>query len=65
MRRSLACFKKVGIDVAPYSVDREASPVRRFSFDHLLIPDAEKLTKWEDLFHEWMGMIIYKIKGYA
>ena len=65
MRRSLACFKILEIDVAPYSVDRDANPVRRFTFDHLLIPEAETLFKWEALFHEWIGMIAYKIKGYA
>ena len=65
MRRAMGCFKTVGIDVTPYSVDRDASPVRRFTFDHLLIPDAATLLKWEALFHEWIGMITYKVKGYA
>ena len=65
MRRALACFETVGTDVTPYSVDRDASPTRRFTFDHLLIPDAEIFLAWEALFHEWIGMIVYKIKGYA
>lgn len=65
MRRAMACFKTVGIDVTSYSVDRDASPVRRFTFDHLLIPDAETFFKWEALFHEWVGMLVYKVKGYA
>ena len=65
MRRSLACFKKTGINITPYSVDRNASPMRRYSPDHLLIPDAEMLVKWEDIFHEWVGMLMYKIKGYV
>ena len=65
MRRSLACFRKIELNVTPYSVDREASPVRRLALDHLFIPDAEKLAKWDDLFHEWIGLIVYKIKGYA
>ncbi|MBI3501259.1 MAG: YdcF family protein [Bacteroidetes bacterium] len=65
MRRAMACFRKVGIDVFPYSVDRDASSVRRYALDYLLIPDAETLWKWDSLIHEWMGMLIYKIKGYA
>ena len=65
MCRAMRCFKTVGIDVTPYSVDRDASSARRFTFDHLFIPKAETLIKWEALFHEWIGMIVYKIKGYA
>ena len=64
MRRSLACFKKVGINAEPYSVDRDTGPVRRFSL-YFLIPNAETLVKWESIFHEWIGLLVYKIKGYA
>ncbi|MBI4929230.1 MAG: YdcF family protein [Bacteroidetes bacterium] len=65
MRRAFGCFNKVRINVSPYSVDRNASPVRRYSFDHLFIPDVETLLKWDALIHEWIGMIVYKMKGYA
>lgn len=65
MRRAMGCFKAVGIDVTPYSVDRYASPNRRFTFDHLFIPQAETLLKWEALFHEWVGMVVYTVRGYA
>ena len=65
MRRAMACFKKEGISVSPYSVDRNASSARRWSLEHLLIPDAEIFFRWESLFHEWIGMIAYKIRGYA
>lgn len=65
MRRAMACFKTAGIDVVPYSVDRDAGSERRYTLDHLLIPDAETFFKWEALFHEWIGMIVYKVKGYA
>ena len=65
MRRALACFKVAGLEVAHYSVDRSASAVRRLSLDHLLIPNADALGWWNALIHEWIGMIIYKIKGYA
>jgi uncharacterized SAM-binding protein YcdF (DUF218 family) len=65
MRRALACFEKVGLKVSPYSVDRRASPVRRYTFDHLLIPDTETLLFWDALIHEWLGIIVYKLQGYA
>ena len=63
-RRSLACFRKLGINVTPYSTDRYSGP-RKFQFDHLLIPDSEILFDWDTLFHEWIGFVIYKMMGYA
>ncbi len=65
MRRSLACFRKIGIETTPYSVDRNASPERHFAFDYLFIPNVQTLSWWEAIIHEWIGMIVYKIKGYA
>ncbi len=65
MRRSLACFEKSGIKVTPYSVDRRAGPVRRFTFDHLFIPDTQCFQWWDALIHEWVGMVVYKLRGYA
>ncbi|MBI4944995.1 MAG: YdcF family protein [Bacteroidetes bacterium] len=65
MRRALACFEKVSLKVSPYSVDRRAGPIRRYTFDHLLIPNTGTLLDWASLIHEWIGMITYKIQGYA
>jgi len=67
MRRSLACFKVADVDlnVEPYSVDRSASPYRRYSLDHLFIPNVGTLTWWDAIIHEWIGMFVYKMKGYA
>lgn len=65
MRRALACFDVLGIDVTPYSVDRSASPVRRYSPGHLLIPNVNTLMWWDAVIHEWIGVIVYKMKGYA
>jgi uncharacterized SAM-binding protein YcdF (DUF218 family) len=64
MRRAMACFKKEGIKVIPYSTDRYSGP-RKFQLDHLLIPSAETLFNWNNLIHEWVGFIIYKTAGYA
>lgn len=65
MRRAMACFKVVELDVTHYSVDRSASPVRRFTPEHLLMPNVNTLSWWDALIHEWIGMIVYKVKGYA
>ena len=65
MRRALGCFRTVDIEVTPYSVERNAGTERRFGFDHLFIPNVNTLIWWEALIHEWIGMIVYKIKGFA
>lgn len=64
MRRSLACFNKVGIAVEPYSTDRYAGP-RKYEFDHLFIPNVSIMEAWETLIHEFVGFVTYKIAGYA
>ncbi len=65
MPRSLAVFKKAGFtNITPYITNR-SSGIRRFTFDHLLIPDAEAATDLHLLLHEWVGFMMYKIKGYA
>jgi len=63
MPRALGCFKKVGVNVIPYSADRYSGP-RKFIFDHLFIPNINALMGWDLLLHEWLGLIIYKVSGY-
>ncbi len=64
MRRSVACFKKQGIEVTSYSADRYSGP-RKFQWDHVFIPSAETLMGWNTLIHEWIGYLTYKIAGYC
>ena len=63
MRRSMACFKKVGWNVDPFSVDFH-SHTRKHSFDVLLIPKVDAFREWHVLIREWTGMIAYKAAGY-
>jgi len=63
-RRALACFRKQGLTVTPYSTDRYSGP-RKYIFDHLFIPDSEVLFDWDTLTHEWVGYVIYKVMGYV
>lgn len=63
MRRSLGCFKKVGIVAHPYSTDRYSGP-RKWEPDHLLVPNVETMAGWNVLLHELVGCIIYKMSGY-
>jgi len=62
MRRSVACFRKVGFDVDTFPVD---SKTREASFTpDSFIPEPFYFTLWDQLIHEWVGMIAYKISGY-
>jgi uncharacterized SAM-binding protein YcdF (DUF218 family) len=63
MRRSIACFKKVGLNVDTFSVDFR-SHKRKFSFSTLIVPSVEAIENWNILIKEWTGMIVYKIAGY-
>ncbi len=63
MKRSLLCFNKQGIAVIPFSVDGVEN--RKFYPDELLLPKAEILSDWYHLFHEWIGLLVYRIAGYC
>jgi uncharacterized SAM-binding protein YcdF (DUF218 family) len=64
MRRSLGCFRKEGMTVDPYSTDRYAGP-RKIGFDHLFIPNLSAMNDWNNLIHEVVGYITYKLFGYC
>jgi uncharacterized SAM-binding protein YcdF (DUF218 family) len=62
MPRAKRCFNKVNIPTIPYSVDHQSGP-RKFIVDHLLLPNARCLSKWNTLIKEWTGFIVYKLSG--
>ena len=64
MRRSLAVFKKAGIDAEPYPAD-VLSGKTMFTPDKLIIPSADAIIGWNVLMHEWIGFLVYKVMGYA
>lgn len=63
MRRSIACFRKAGLDTEHYSTDRYAGS-RKYEADHLFIPEPSVLYDWTKLIHEMVGFVSYKIAGY-
>lgn len=63
MRRSEACFKKQGIPFVAYRADFSSSTTRQYSLSSFLIPSAGALSKFDDLVHEIIGIISYKISG--
>lgn len=63
MRRSIACFRKVGWAMDTYSTDF-ISHERKFTPDSLIIPRVDGLIMWHTLIKEWTGMLAYKLAGY-
>lgn len=64
MRRSVACFKKEGINVDMFSCDF-LTHKREFTLDVLLIPRAEAFSGWSTLIKEWIGLTAYWVSGYV
>jgi len=65
MPRALAIFKKAGFDqIDPFITNRHSGN-RRFTPDHLLIPNPGAMWSLQNLIHEWVGYMIYKLKGYS
>lgn len=64
MPRGIKCFKKVGIEVIPFPVDKITGP-RKYYFDHLFVPSIETMANWQRFFHELLGLFAYKIMGYV
>lgn len=64
MRRSRACFAKVGLTLDTFSTDF-LSHKRKFSIDGLLIPKVEAVVHWHVLMKEWVGFVAYTLAGYV
>ncbi|MBK7888403.1 MAG: YdcF family protein [Bacteroidetes bacterium] len=64
MRRSLMCFEKAGLKVVDFPVDTRSAP-HIHTLDKIIQPDAECLSQWDMLLHEWIGLVMYKMMGYC
>lgn len=63
MNRAVRCFQKQGVNIIPFPVD-----FKHASFDwspSWLIPSATAMTTWEIVIREGVGILVYKITGYA
>jgi len=61
MKRAQLCFEKAGIITKAFPTDCTTS-YTDFSVEYILLPRLSALEKWEDLMHEWIGYLVYKIK---
>lgn len=63
MRRSEACFSRVGMSVDTHVTDSYIGRPRNF-FGKLLIPNDEAITAWTMIIKEWVGYVAYWATGY-
>ncbi|KEO72397.1 YdcF family protein [Anditalea andensis] len=63
MKRSKACFDKIGMQTDTYPVDYYGTD-NSANWQSLFQPSSDSINIWQKLVKEWAGMIIYKILGY-
>lgn len=63
MRRAMACFEKQGFIVDPYSTDIRSIRSKDTVLNTLL-PNYGGLQIWTYLIKEWIGFLVYEMKGY-
>ncbi|WP_243349642.1 YdcF family protein [Parabacteroides sp. FAFU027] len=64
MKRAQRCFEKAGFAVIPYSTDCLQS-VDGYTPGDFFIPDPVMLYNWQLVIKEWIGFVVYRIKGYV
>ncbi|MCB0642827.1 MAG: YdcF family protein, partial [Phaeodactylibacter sp.] len=64
MPRALAICKKQGLSVTPYPTDIMYNPLSWAPRDWLF-PDSGGFHIWSLFLKEWVGYVVYKLKGYA
>jgi uncharacterized SAM-binding protein YcdF (DUF218 family) len=64
MRRARAIFKKQGFKCDTFSTDLYSGPKRNYYWDQFIVPDVETLFNWNGLIKEWIGFVVYDIRGY-
>jgi len=64
MKRAQACFEAEGMEVTPFGTDRIVPLDGVNNFETLFIPDVVSFRYWHLLIHEWIGYVVYDIRGY-
>lgn len=64
MRRSLACYRKAGVNLDYFTTDFYSQP-RDYYLDAFIIPSPQSLVIWTKLFKEWAGFAAYWVAGYV
>lgn len=63
MKRAIACFEKQGFRVHPVAahIFKNHQPLKPADY---LLPSLDTLQSWPIIIKEWVGMLVYKLKGY-
>jgi uncharacterized SAM-binding protein YcdF (DUF218 family) len=64
MFRSKLCFDKIEFDVQMFPTDQIAIN-REINPSTLFVPKPGTLNHWHNLIHEWVGILVYKVRGYC
>ncbi len=64
MRRALGCFEKAGTHVTPFRADYQGTAYP-LVLKEKLVPNPVALSLTHTLWHEWMGLLVYKLMGYC
>jgi uncharacterized SAM-binding protein YcdF (DUF218 family) len=64
MRRSLACYRKAGVNLDSFSTDFYTHE-REYNIGSILFPNIDAIGVWQKLFKEWLGLAAYKAAGYV
>jgi len=64
IRRSAACFSKVGWKTDTFSTDFQTHK-RVFTLDVFLIPKMDAVSVWSTAIREWVGFSAYWVAGYV
>lgn len=62
--RAKRCFEKQGFTVHPYPTHSLLKPHPLTAADYFL-PDPWVLSNWKLLLKEWVGLVVYRVRGYA
>ncbi len=63
LKRGIACAQKLDLEVTPYATDFRKTNTENWL--ELLIPSTSAIVDIEKLIHEWVGFVMYKMKGYC
>lgn len=63
MPRAMRCFEKQGFKVVPYSADLKSIRSRN-TILNTIIPSYGGFQLWTYMLKEWIGLVVYKVKGY-
>ena len=61
MRRALGVFRKLGIDAVPSACAHRATRFERSLLS--VVPSPRAAADCEQVFHEWLGLLVYRVRG--